>query len=223
MARHASRALSVVALLLTGCASVPPPAALRPGMAYVYVVRRSWHVDVGFAREALQPPLTRLADPFPGTRFLLVGFGDRHYLLAKHHGPSTLLAAVWPGPGMILTTALKGTPQQAFDEKGVIEIALTAQQLMSLQQFIWASVTNTGAPEDLGPGPYPGSRYYASPLRYSGVHTCNTWAAEALEAGGLPVHASSVVLASQVWAQVERIARARAGGHEPGALATGVP
>jgi hypothetical protein len=159
--------------------------------------------------------------PFPGTRFLLVGFGDRHYLLAKHHGPSTLLGAVWPGPGMILTTTLKGTPQQAFDEKSVIEIALTRDELTSLQQFIWASVSDKGALEDLGPGPYAGSRYYGSPLRYSGAHTCNTWAAEALQAAGLPVHASSVLLAGQLWTQVEHIARARADGRESGARAPG--
>ena len=45
----------------------------------------------------------------------------------------------------------------------------------------------SGAPIDLGPGLYPGSRFYAATGRYSLFYTCNSWIAEALRAGGCPI------------------------------------
>ena len=42
---------------------------------------------------------------------------------------------------------------------------------------------------------------------YSAVHTCNTWAAETLRAGGLPVHAAGVIFAGQLWTQMSRLQR----------------
>ena len=64
--------------------------------AVIYVARRSWHIDVGFAVADLQPPLNAVAAQFPGVRYLFFGFGDRHYLLAKDRNAPVLLAALWP-------------------------------------------------------------------------------------------------------------------------------
>jgi hypothetical protein len=50
----------------------------------IYVARRQWHVDLGFAAKDLEPPLRSLTADFPDAQFLFFGFGDRHYLLAKH-------------------------------------------------------------------------------------------------------------------------------------------
>jgi hypothetical protein len=195
------------------------PAAQRAGaaeplVASVLVVRRSWHVDVGFARAALEPRFAPLLTAFPAGRFVLFGFGDRHYLLSRTHGPSTLLAAIWPGPGMILLTTIAGTPQAAFDAPNVLELRLTATQLHALQDFIWHSLTLNDAPQSLAAGPYPGSLYFASTLHYSGAHTCNTWVAEALAAAGFSVHTRAVVLANQVWTQAQRLMREQSLVHE---------
>jgi len=201
----------LLCLMLSACTLLPPPRGSADPSAPVtriFVVRRSWHVDVGFARADLRAPLTGLL-PAPQTRYLLFGFGDRHYLLAREHGPSTLLAAAWPGPGMILTTALKGTPEEAFGAANVVQLAVSARQLQRLERFIWGTLSEEDRTEDLGPGPYPGSRYYASPLRYSALHTCNTWVAQALQSAGLAIRSTGVVLAGQIWHQVERLERAQ--------------
>ena len=42
----------------------------------IYVVRRGWHMDIGFAAADLQPPLNDVIGQFPGVRYLFFGFGD---------------------------------------------------------------------------------------------------------------------------------------------------
>ena len=76
--------------------SAPSAGDSAPDRTVIYVVRRSWHIDLGFAAADLQPPLNAVAAKFPGARFVFFGFGDRHYLEAKHHTPWVSLRALWP-------------------------------------------------------------------------------------------------------------------------------
>lgn len=208
------RALHVfVLLLLAACSTAPPRLAQRysaePAVnsAVIYVIRRKWHVDIAFAAADLQPPLASLRADFPAARFLSIGFGDRHYLLAKDQGFGGMLAALWPGPGLMLVTGLATSLQAAFGDGNVIEIPITAAQAADAQAFIWRSLSaKDGAIAPLLAGPYDGSLYYASSEGYSAVHTCNTWAAQSLRAAGLPVHSMGVEFAGQLWRQARRLA-----------------
>jgi len=159
--------------LITACSGIragPPPVAVTAGSspaAPLYVVRRGWHIDVGFRVDDLQPPLRALNTEFAGARYLIFGFGDRHYLMARNYQSFELLAALWPGPGLMLVTGLTASP----------------------------------------PGPYDGSRYFGARARYSALHTCNTWAAEAIRAAGWPVHTGAVIFAGQLWRQLRHLLR----------------
>jgi uncharacterized protein (TIGR02117 family) len=206
---------ALLVLLLSGCQNIAlrpatvPMATAPAATASVYIVRRAWHIDIGFAATDLQPPLRSLSAAVPQAQYLEFGFGDRHYLLTRTHGTTTLLAAVWPGASLILMTALKATPQQAFGAKHVVVLRISETQAASIQNFIWNSMAASTVGSELAPvaeGPYPGSVFYAGTQRYSGLHTCNTWAAEALRAGKLHVHSSGVLLAEQLWPQVRRLA-----------------
>jgi hypothetical protein len=171
----------------------------------IFVARRKWHVDIGFAAKDLEPPLRSLAADFPGAQFVFFGFGDRHYLLATNRHFASMLAAVWPGPGIILATALKATPGEAFGAAEVIPLRATLGQARSVQAFIWGSLLKqNGAAGVYAVGPYSGSLYFGATPRYSGAHTCNTWVAEILEAGGLQVHSAGVIFAGQLWTRVRR-------------------
>lgn len=57
----------------------------------IFVARRRWHVDVGFAAADLGAPLDALAAQFPGVKYLFFGFGDRRYLMAKHQALPAML------------------------------------------------------------------------------------------------------------------------------------
>jgi hypothetical protein len=108
--------------------------------AVIYVARRGWHVDIGFAAADLQPPLQSLMDEFPGAQYLFFGFGDRHYLLAKNRGAPMLLAALWPGRAMFLATGLTSAPSVAFGVRYVAALAVTVRQANDAQSFVWHSL-----------------------------------------------------------------------------------
>ena len=183
----------------------------------MYVARRKWHIDVGFAAADLGP-LAFAGAEFPGAKYLFFGFGDRRYLLAKHHDAPVLSGALWPGSGLILLTALQGTPAGAFGGSHVISIELTGPQARAVQWFIRGSIDDQAphapipyapipyAPIPYAKGPYDGSVYYAARVRYSAFHTCNTWAAETLRTGDLPVRSRGVIFAGQLWSQVRKLA-----------------
>ena len=189
----------------------------------IYVVRRGWHIDIGFAAADMQPPLNSVAGQFPGVRYLFFGFGDRHYLLAKERNAPASLGALWPGPGMILATALRSSPQDGFGAVHVIALAVTEEQMRNVQAFIWRSLggqsndRENSAVQSYGAGPYEGSWYFAATPRYSALHTCNTWAAQSLAAAPLPIHSAGVLFAGQLWAQVRRLAKKQSAGGVHGA------
>jgi Protein of unknown function (DUF2459) len=210
---HAWRLLLLTASVsLAACGGVPRREVSTSGATpatqqrvYVYVVKRGWHVDVGVAAADLQPQLQPMGTAFQGSRYLLFGFGDRRYLL--HGGAGNLLAALWPGPGIVLVTSLRSSqPEDSFGEASVIRLALTPQQIRDLQSFIWYTLaTHDDAITPVAPGPYPDSAYYESTQRYSAVYTCNTWVAEVLKSGGLPIDSLGVEFAWQVWHQARSV------------------
>jgi len=173
----------------------------------VFVVRRKWHVDVGVEAADLRSPLADVRAALPAARYYLFGFGDRGYLMNKSHHFGSLIGALWPGPGVILLTGLKETPEAEFGAENVVRIGLSPAQQRNLQAFIWSSLTRIAdAVRPLAPGPYEASYYYAAEPRYSALNTCNTWAAEALESASLPVQTFGVEFADQLWRQARPLA-----------------
>jgi uncharacterized protein (TIGR02117 family) len=208
--RSVLRLLPVLLVLLQACSSVSPrraeDAARSESQTIIYVARRGWHIDVGFAARELELPLASLRAALPSARYVFFGFGDQHYLIAKHKNFPGLLGALWPGAGIVLVSGIAGTPEAAFDAVHVIRLAVSPAQARAAQDFVWDSFAKDGAAaEPYARGPYPGSFYYSAVPKYSAVHTCNTWAAEALQSAGIAVHSFGVVFAGQLWFQLQRV------------------
>jgi hypothetical protein len=223
--RAASTVFKNARFLLVFAAALLAAPMSRAGTSHVIVVRRGWHIDVGMPAAELGPQLQFVAAALPGMRYLFFGFGDKHYLESRSHGASTLAAALWPGRGIMLVTGLDASPLQGFGAKHVIELALSAAQSSALQDFIAGSfVTVNGSAQVYEPGPYQGSVYFLAVPGYSALHTCNTWASEALRAARLHVHSFGVLFAGQLWSQAARLRRLEeaaapgAIGQQPGQL-----
>lgn len=224
-ARISCRVLSVLLPLLMSVACsvqrtrVAPPAQPPGPRVALYVVRRAGHADVGFAMTDLEPPLSSLRAAFPGAHYLLFGFGDRAYWLAGGRGLA-LLEALWPGPGIVLATSLTQAPQAERGADNVVRLEVTVEQARRLQRFVWSSLTvRDGAPVPVQVGPDAGSWFYATPQRYSLLHTCNTWAAQALKEAGLPIRSAGVELVGQLWRQLRRLQREQSSAGQQGASA----
>jgi Protein of unknown function (DUF2459) len=189
------------------------PAVRGHASAAIYVARRGWHIDIGFAAGELRAPLNSLAAKLPEARYLFFGFGDRRYLMVKRHNMLTMLEALWPGKGLILVTGLVASPAEAFGMAHVVELRISPEQSAAAQDFIWQSLIKTqssdaGPIDAAAPGPYEGSLYFSARAKYSAIHTCNTWAAEVLDKTDLPVHPAGVMFAGQVWNQTRKLAAA---------------
>lgn len=206
-------ALLYAACLLAGCAAAPERTSLSAATPPVdadtrtiYVVRRKWHIDVGFEASDLDASLKPVSRLFPSVRYVFFGFGDRHYFLAKKHGAPVLLSALWPGEGLVLVTELSGDPQAAFGASQVIALKISAADFARAQDFVWTSLKQmpgaSSRTAPYAPGPYEESVYLAATPHYSALHTCNTWAAEVLAAGGFRIQPRVILFAGQLWSRV---------------------
>ena len=192
-------------LLLTGLLAL---GACNLGHAdAVYVARRGWHVDVGFAMADLAGGgLQPIAQRFPEAKFVFFGFGDRRYLTSHPPRSRNLSAAILPGAGLILVTAIGNEPEQGFGAGRVVRLEVTRDTREALESHVAAAFQDDASgPKILEPGPYDASLYVEARPRYSAVHTCNTWVAEILQQSGLPIRSRGVIFASQIWGRVQRL------------------
>jgi hypothetical protein len=168
--------------------------------AVVTVISRGWHTDIGLSANVLTGPLADLANQYPGARFLTFGFGERNYLLQRRITPFTMLSAMLPSRSALLVTLLSTTPETAFGQHYTVTLYLSQANLGRIQARIWQELQKSaaGKPIWLADGPYPGSEFYGAVDTYFGLYTCNTWTAEMLRAGGLPMPVAGVVFASEV-------------------------
>ena len=164
------------------------------------MVHRGWHTDVGFPVEEITGPLATLESAFPGVRFLTFGFGERQFLVHRSKNFGAMLNALLPSQSALLMTALRATPEEAFGQPNVVVLHVSHAGLERMEASIWQELelSTAGAPVLLAEGPYPGSVFYAARDTYDGFYTCNTWTAETLRAGGLPMPAAGVLFAGQV-------------------------
>ena len=206
------RGLVLAALLgLTACSDAPietaapaVAAATAPPSADLYVLRRGKHTDLVLPVAQIRGPLAALEQEFPGAGFLVIGFGDRQYMLAGHKNFLHVFLAPFPGAGIMLVSGIGPAPAQVYGADHLVALAVPPARLDAVEAFIWGSLKPDaqGVVKPYLPGKYAGNTYYASSKTYDGFYTCNTWTAEALQIGGLPVRSGGVLFAGQVWDQL---------------------
>jgi hypothetical protein len=189
--------LLVTALVAACSAPIPVPMA---NDAVVYVIRREWHTDIGLPVEEIASPLAILEKPFPGVRFLTFGFGERQFLVNHEKSFGAMVGALLPSQSALLMTALAASPERAFGSQSVVALRVSRAGLYRIQAALWQELelSAAGEPILLANGPYEGSVYYAARDTYYGLYTCNTWTADILRAGGLPIPAAGVLFAGQI-------------------------
>jgi uncharacterized protein (TIGR02117 family) len=184
------------------CAASPaePPPAPAPQGAVVYVIVGGWHTELGLPTASISGPLAALASSFPGTRYLVFGWGARGYYMARDPGFGDLLRAATAGPAVMLVFPLAVAPAAFAGAADALAIPISRAGADRLSRFLWEglAVDRNQTPRDLGAGPYPQSVFYAATGTYDLSHTCNTWTAEALRAAGVPVTTAGIVFAGQL-------------------------
>ena len=200
MQRRIALACFGLIALLQACSQPKPSVWPSSGNAVVYVIQRDWHTDIGLAVEDITGPLATVEKSFPGVRFVTFGFGERQFLTGHRTDFGAMLSALLPSQSALLMTALKATPEQAFGPDVVVALRISRSGQRQIEDAIWRELelSPSGHPTTLAEGPYPGSVFFAARDTYDGFYTCNTWTADTLHVGGLPVPATGVLFSGQV-------------------------
>ena len=180
----------------------------------MYLIGAGWHTEIALPIHAIHGPLNALTPDFPGSQYLLFGWGERNYYMARAPTFGDAMRALLPGPAVLLVTPLYRPPRNSRAGAQVFEVGLSTAGLDRLSNHVWAALEKSGdgTPRRIAAGPDPGSVFYVATGTYSATYTCNTWTAESLRVGGIPVNPAGVVFASQVTDQlrllVERVCSA---------------
>lgn len=212
LSRRTALVAGSAAAVLAGCSATRLHGGLADGSEgprsrAVHLVARGWHTDVELPADRLPAALAPLAHDFPGAAHFLFGFGERAYWTRPDPSSADALAALLPGRGVILVTALRVTPSAAFPPDDVAVLPVPEAGLRRLAAFLADELKEDGRFRRMADGPYPGSRFYATSRRYSAVYTCNTWTADALQVAGTGVSASGIVFARPLMARARAAAR----------------
>jgi hypothetical protein len=204
LCRHAGpcAVMAIILTILSVCA--PVADAGEP----IFIVSRGWHVELALPATELAGPLAVFRQVFPTATALSFGYGKRTFLTAPPNTPSEFLLGPFPGPALVQVTGLSKMPDVAYAPGEVTRLTLSVAGLRATENYIWSDIDRSasGTPHLIGPGRYPGSLFYSARSEYSLLHTCNTWAADAIHAGGADMTGAEVVFSGQV------VSRAAAAG-----------
>jgi hypothetical protein len=147
------------------------------------------------------------------------GWGERNYYMARAPTFDDAMRALFPGPAVLLVSPLHQPPRDSRPAAQVFEVGLPMAGLDPLSNHLWAALEKSGdgTPRRLAAGPHSGSVFYGATATYSASYTCNTWTAESLAVGGVPVTSAGVVFAGQLTDQLRSLSAraARTAGQEP--------
>jgi uncharacterized protein (TIGR02117 family) len=171
------------------------------------VVKHGWHVGIVVGRADLVVLVPRLEEDFFAAKYLEVGWGDARFYQAEDPSAGLLLrAALWPTDSVLHVVGFSGTPARVFAASEVINVCLAPSAYERLLAFI--ADTFARGPEGgiirLGPGLYGASRFYGAQGSFHALNTCNSWAARAIAASGLPVSHRLTLTAGGVVSQLRR-------------------
>jgi uncharacterized protein (TIGR02117 family) len=190
-------------VLAFGCAQ--PIAQLQVGAGErksVFIVNYGWHTAVVVKRtdaELLLPVSRDFAD----SEYLEFGWGDADYYPAPDAGLAlTLKAAFWSRGSVLHVAGLSGALENYFPTKDIVEIVVTEDGFQRVAEFISNTFARPSA--EPRPGLSPKSRFYSANGKFHVFRNCNTWVAQALRAGGLPI-SGSIVTAGGLMNQVRRL------------------
>jgi Protein of unknown function (DUF2459) len=215
-------AAPLVALSAAACSATAPSCTVPlAGHDSLYVVSRGWHAEIGIPTDQLKGPLAVYHDVFPQARALMFGFGKKTFITAPPESFGEYLLGPVPGPAAIQVTGLAVSPADAYPPGSTITLSLPPGGSQAVSEFLWNELgkDRTGAPRLLSVGSNPVSVFYAARSGYSLFHTCNTWAADALQAAGLRISGDGVVFSGQVMARSERAAASQCGPSTAAGLA----
>jgi uncharacterized protein (TIGR02117 family) len=200
--------LVFLVLSTTACATANewrnPPQAPDDAIK-IFVVKHGWHTGVVVPNIGQQAPFTFLDPLFGHAAYYEFGWGDRKYYPESDPGIWLALRAVlWPTQSVLHVVALPDSPVKTFTGAAMEELQVSEQgyrQILGylMQHFV---LNDQSQPVVAGPGLYGNSRFFEAHGSFHAFRTCNTWTAQALQHGGVPVRSFMMLTADSVLSQI---------------------
>lgn len=175
----------------------------------VFVVHSSWHAGLVLRKSDIAEKILPEIGDFPGAALIEFSWGDQDYFPDPNSGVlAALKAAFWSDGSVLHLVGFDGTVGDFYRGAEVIELRLSRDTFIRLTTFIASEFSrgDLALPAKPRPGLYAYSRFYGATSKFSFARTCNTWVAEALSHAGVPIHAASVITASNLAAQLADLA-----------------
>ena len=184
-----------------GAAAWALPSNAKPACWPVYILRHEWHAGVIVDRHDVGAAYGLDTPDLLAKDWLEFGWGDADFYQDRDAGFLLGLKAVLlPNDSVMHVHGFDGASERAFPKNEILALRLPADGYARLLAFIKASFKRDaeGRARRLGPGLYGVSYFYEGEGTYHAFRTCNTWAAEALAAGGFPIDPSGIITVGQL-------------------------
>jgi uncharacterized protein (TIGR02117 family) len=193
-------------LIVAGCATPAAPMFGEPRTRAIQIVGHGWHTGLAIARADLPEDFPAL-DAFAAAEQLEFGWGDAAYYPAQQLSVWLGVRALfWPTPSVLHVAAIGGDVPASFPASTIVRIALSAEGLQRLLEFIRAEfvLDPQGQPVAVARGLYGDSHFYRARGKFHFPRTCNWWIARALVAGGVPIEPATAITAGALLSQAAR-------------------
>jgi uncharacterized protein (TIGR02117 family) len=147
---------------------------------------------------------------FPGADFIEFSWGDRDYFPDPDSGIwLALRAAFWSRGSVLHVVGFNDSIAAFYPRAEIVALQLGEPAYQQVIGYLSASFARAAGAvrAPARPGLYAYSRFYPAMGKFSVLRTCNTWVAQALAAGGIPVSPGAVITASQLGAELEQLRR----------------
>jgi uncharacterized protein (TIGR02117 family) len=193
------------ALALGGAARAQSSPDGAAACRTLYLAGHARHTGIIVDRRDFDPVQNADSPEFLAKDWLELGWGDAAFYQADGEGILLGIKALFLSAGAVVHVhGFNGAPAANFPKSEVLELRLTADGYARLLAFLKSAFTRdaAGRVKRLGSGLYGLSFFYAGEGTYHAFHNCNTWAAEALAAGGFPIDTAGVIIVGQVMDRV---------------------
>ncbi|NQZ07907.1 MAG: DUF2459 domain-containing protein [Algicola sp.] len=215
--RHSGRhlgALCIAFLCLCSSSFKPwdfPPQSLAD-QTTIFVVNHGWHTGLVIPGNVLGNKLEVISPYFDSPPYYELGWGDAGFYQAEDITASLAVKALlWPSDSVMHVVALPMDPVSYFAGSEVVALTLSSGGLNRLTSHIAASFKYgvNGRLEKMRPGLYGQSLFFVGAGTYHGFNTCNTWTADVLASGGVPIDDWLSLTAGSVMVQARQALQGR--------------
>ena len=170
--------------------AVPAGAGSKPHR--VYVVQSGWHAGLILDAADISPSALPEIRDFPGARYIEFGWGDWDYYQAPDPGLGLATkAAFWSQGSVLHVYPVRGSLETEYAGREVLEIPVGDLGFDRLVAFVSQTFAR---PEGFKPASGWAAtaagiagRFYKAEGKFHLFRNCNSWIAEALRSGGIPL------------------------------------